>query len=147
MCVGRADKFISGQVCVLLKKLFPCRVRTEFKSLAFQVFGDESELRENAETGFVDMGRDEDAVQCVDGTFDRVYIDIQGRDQESFFLVCDLFFGIHHDLVTEFVRVVFYIREVEIEEVLECGKAFQGGEVCKGVNFFRRVDFRPTKNP
>lgn len=107
MCVGRADKFISGQVCVLLKKLFPCRVRTEFKSLAFQVFGDESELRENAETGFVDMGRDEDAVQRMDGTFDRVYIDIQGRDQKSFFFVCDLFFGIHHDLVTEFVRVVF----------------------------------------
>ena len=130
-----------------MKKLFPCRVRTEFKSLAFQVFGDESELRENAETGFVDMGRDEDAVQRMDGTFDRVYIDIQGRDQKSFFFVCDLFFGIHHDLVTEFVRVVFYVREMEIEEVLECGKAFQGGEVCEGVNFFRRVDFRPTKNP
>ena len=66
MRVGRADKFISGQVRVLLKKLFPCRVRTEFKSLAFQVFGDEAELRENAETRFVDMGRDEDAVQRVD---------------------------------------------------------------------------------
>ena len=112
MCVGRADKFISGQVRVLLKKLFQCRLRNEFKSLAFQVFGDESELRENAETGFVDMGRDEDAVQCVDFTFDRFYIDIQGRDQLWFCFVCDLLFCIHHDLVTEFVRVVFYILEV-----------------------------------
>ena len=36
-------------------------MRTEFKSLTFQVFGDESELRENTETGFVNMGWDEDA--------------------------------------------------------------------------------------
>ena len=54
---------------------------TEFKRFAFQVFGDKAELREDAETGFVDVGRDEDAIQRVNGVFYRVYIDGQGRDQ------------------------------------------------------------------
>ena len=36
---------------------------------------------------------------------------------------------------------------MEIQEVLEFGKAFQGGEVREGVNLFRRVDFRSAKNP
>ena len=67
------------------------------------------------------------------------------RSRSSSYVICSS--ASDHDLVTEFVRVVFYVREMEIEEVLECGKAFQGGEVCEGVNFFRRVDFRPTKNP
>ncbi len=97
MCIGRADKIYIRTGTRSVEEIVPCRVRTEFKSLTFQVFGDESELRENTETGFVNMGWMK-MPSSADGTFDRVYIDIQGRDQEAFFFVCDLFFGIHDDL-------------------------------------------------
>ena len=77
MGVGRANKRVGGQIGILPDKFFRCDAKAKFQSLVAQVFGDKSQLREDAEMRFVDVCRDEDAVQGVDDPFYGVEVYIQ----------------------------------------------------------------------